>query len=44
MSADHKLLFTEYDNNDGDPLAKVKQMLSDLQEQMPADVRLVKPA
>lgn len=42
MSADHKLLFTEYDNNDGDPLAKVKQMLSDLQEKMPADVRIGK--
>ena len=42
MSADHKLLFTEYDNNDGDPLEKTKQMLKDLNLKMPADVKIGK--
>lgn len=42
MSDDNKLLYTCYDNNDGDPLAKTKDMLRDLDKQMPKGVTIGK--
>ena len=38
MSDDHKLLYTEYDDNDGDPLEKAKQMIRHMSAKMPEDV------
>lgn len=42
MSEDNKLLYTYYDSNDGDPLAKTKQMLKDLDKHMPEGVTIGK--
>lgn len=42
MSDDNKLLYTYYDNNDGDPLAKTKMMLKDLYQQLPEGVTIGK--
>lgn len=42
MSTDHKLLYTYYDSNDGDPLAKTKQILKDMYAKLPEGVRIGK--
>lgn len=44
MSDDHKLLYTYYDSNDGDPLEKTKQILRDMYAKMPAGVTIGKTA
>lgn len=42
MSTDHKLLYTYYDSNDGDPLAKTKAILKDMYAKLPEGVRIGK--
>lgn len=42
MSTDHKLLYTYYDKNDGDPLQKTMAILDDLYAKMPADITIGK--
>ncbi|ANK62249.1 2-hydroxyglutaryl-CoA dehydratase [Loigolactobacillus backii] len=44
MSTDHKLLYTYYDSNDGDPLKKTEEILRDLYAKLPADVVIGKTA
>ncbi|GAA3620838.1 2-hydroxyacyl-CoA dehydratase [Secundilactobacillus similis DSM 23365 = JCM 2765] len=44
VSDDHKLLYTYYDSNDGDPLAKTKTILKDMYAKIPAGVTIGKAA
>jgi predicted CoA-substrate-specific enzyme activase len=44
MSDDHKLLYTYYDNNDGDPLAKTEAILKDMYAKLPEGVTIGKTA
>ncbi|MFD1466052.1 acyl-CoA dehydratase activase-related protein [Lapidilactobacillus mulanensis] len=44
VSDDHKLLYTYYDSNDGDPLEKTKQIMRDMTRKIPAGVTIGKAA
>ncbi len=44
ISEDDKLLYTYYDSNDGDPLAKTKQIMRDMTAKLPAGVTIGKVA
>lgn len=44
MSDDNKILYTYYDNNDGDPLEKTKTILRDMYSKIPAGVTIGKAA
>lgn len=42
MSNDQKILYTKYDNNDGDPLKKTIEMLTEMYLQVPKQVTIAK--
>lgn len=42
MSEDNKLLYTWYGNNDGDPLQKTIDILTEMYTHLPADITIVK--